>query len=206
MSPLERLTELFQKFPGIGPRQAQRFTYHLLAQDRSYIDTLASLIKEVRNGMHECALCFRHYTPDHGETLCDICSTDRDPSQLLIVERDQDILPVERAQIYKGFYFVLGGTIPLLDQHHTSKTRGPALKAIVAKRIEQGLTEVILAFSVNPDGENTARYVEAELGPLATSHNLTISILGRGLSTGSELEYGDAEAVKSAIQNRSRDS
>lgn len=205
MTPLERLAHLFEKFPGIGPRQAQRFVYYLLTQDTEYIQTLSSLIQEVRHDMRECALCFRFFAPHNGETLCSICrSPDRDTSLLMIVERDSDIAPIERSKMYHGLYFVLGGTIPLLDQHHTNKTRGPALRAIVEKKITEGLTEVILAFSVNPDGENTARYVEAQLAPFQESKGLVVSILGRGLSTGSELEYADGETIKNALQNRQK--
>lgn len=204
MSPIERLASLFEKFPGIGPRQAQRFVYSLLTQDAEYVSALTSLIEEVRSGVRECSLCFRFYANGHGNTTCPICrDTTRDASLLMIVERDADILPIERSKTYNGNYFVFGGTIPLLDQHHTKKTRGPALRAIVDKRVANGLKEVILAFSVNPDGENTARYVEAQLAPLAASHGLILSLLGRGLSTGSELEYADSETIKNALKNRS---
>ena len=76
------------------------------------------------------------------------------------------------------------------------------MRAIIEKKIFEGLKEVILAFSVNPDGENTARYVEAQLAPFQESSDLTVSILGRGLSTGSELEYADPETIKNAYRNR----
>lgn len=207
MSPIERLAALFEKFPGIGPRQAQRFVYHLLTQDAEYVSSLSSLIQEVRSGVRECSMCFRFFAHNRRGSLCPICSdASRDPSLLLVLERDADITPIERSKTYNGYYFVLGGTIPLLDQHHTKKTRGPALRAIVEKRINAGLKEVILAFSVNPDGENTARYVETQLAPYEESHSLIVSLLGRGLSTGSELEYADPETIKNALRNRSKQS
>lgn len=205
MTPIERLAELFQRFPGIGPRQAQRFVYYLLKENPEYVDTLSSLIREVRSGVRECDRCFRFFAKRNGETTCSICTDpERDASLLLIVERDADIAPIERSKTYTGLYFVLGGTIPLLDQEHTTRTRGPALKAIVEKKLAEGLKEVILAFSVNPDGENTARYVERELAPFIESKKLTLSVLGRGLSTGSELEYVDTETIKNALKNRSK--
>jgi len=203
MTPLERLALLFEKFPGIGPRQAKRFVYHLLTQDREYTDTLSILVRDIRTNMRECSLCFRFFAPRNGEKICTICDdTERDHSLLMVVERDGDIVPIERSNMYNGLYFVLGGTIPLLDQHHTNKTRGPALRAIVEKRLAEGLKEVIIAFSVNPDGENTTRYVETQLAPFQESARLIVSILGRGLSTGSELEYVDGETIKNALQNR----
>ncbi len=205
MSPIERLTELFQRFPGIGPRQAQRFVFHLLKENPEYIDSLSSLIRDVRSSVRECDRCFRFFTKKNGETTCSICTDPtRDVSLMLIVERDADIAPIERSKTYSGLYFVLGGTIPLLDQEHAAKTRGPALKAKVEERLTEGLKEVILAFSVNPDGENTARYVEAQLAPYTEAGKVTISVLGRGLSTGSELEYADSETIKNALKNRTR--
>ena len=106
--------------------------------------------------------------------------------------------------IYDGLYFVLGGTIPLLSDDETKKLRGGALKQVVQNRVldKSGLTEIILAFSVNPDGENTARYITTLLKDLIADHSLTITTLGRGLSTGSELEYADPETIKSALAGR----
>jgi recombination protein RecR len=205
MSPIERLTSLFERFPGIGPRQAQRFVFFLLKENPEYIDALSSLIRDVRSSVRECDRCFRFFARKNGETTCSICTDpSRDASLMLIVERDADIAPIERSKTYSGLYFVLGGTIPLLDQEHTARTRGPALKAKVEERLGEGLKEVILAFSVNPDGENTARYVEAQLSSFTESGKLAISILGRGLSTGSELEYADAETIKNALKNRTK--
>jgi recombination protein RecR len=110
---------------------------------------------------------------------------------------------MERAGVFDGLYFVLGGTVPLLNAKDNTKLRGGTLKATVESRIPAGLEEIILGFSINPDGENTARFVESIITDLATEHNIKISYLGRGLSTGSELEYADVETIKNALQNRS---
>ncbi len=122
----------------------------------------------------------------------------------MVVERDSDLIAVERAKTYDGLYFVLGGTIPLLDQEEKNKLRGGALKAAIGMRAgKKELDEVILACSISPDGENTARYVRGLLEPLVAEHNITCTTLGRGLSTGSELEYADSETIKNALSNRS---
>jgi recombination protein RecR len=105
--------------------------------------------------------------------------------------------------MYDGYYFVLGGTVPLLDTQDTKKLRGGALKQLVEMRGPLGLREIILGFSVNPDGENTARYVEILLKDAIAAYKLKVSHLGRGLSTGSELEYADPETIKNALKNRS---
>lgn len=203
MNSFEKLTALFERFPGIGPRQARRFVFHLLTEKREDVAELSRLVAEVKDVMAECERCFRFFARNGGGPLCDICADhERDPSLLTIVERDADIAPIERSGMYRGYYFVLGGSVPLLDSEETKKVRGGALKAVVEERLKDGLAEVILAFAVNPDGENTARYVESLLAPHRDSGKLKLTALGRGLSTGSELEYADPETIKNALQNR----
>jgi recombination protein RecR len=203
MNTFDKLTALFERFPGIGPRQARRFVFHLLTERRGDVEELAELIAQVKDTMAECEKCFRFYAKNGGGTVCDICQNpERDASLLMVVERDADITPIEKSGTYRGYYFVLGGTVPLLDMEETKKLRGGALKAVVDERLAGGLSEIILAFSVNPDGENTARYIESLLSDYRDKKKLKISTLGRGLSTGSELEYADPETIKNALANR----
>ena len=203
MNPFDRLSEIFERFPGIGPRQARRFVFHLLTEERATVTELAQLIGQAKDSMTECQSCFRFFAQQHGESTCSICTdTERDASLLMVLERDADISPLEKSGTYEGYYFILGGTIPLLHTEESKKLRGGALKAIIEKRLTQGLTEVILGFAVNPDGENTSRYVESLLAPWVASALLKVSTLGRGLSTGSELEYADPETIKNALKNR----
>lgn len=122
----------------------------------------------------------------------------------MVVAADSDIVAIERSGVYDGLYFVLGGMVPLLHSEDSRKLRGGTLKATIEARIPTGLEEIILAFAVNPDGENTSRFVESIITPLQTSTTLLhVSQLGRGLSTGSELEYADPETIKNALRNRS---
>lgn len=205
MTALERLIRHFEKFPGIGTRQARRFAFHLLTEPHETTKELAELIRDIKNTVAVCPSCFRFFSKNAQGEECSICAhTLRDHTKLLIVERDSDIDALERSKMYDGLYFVLGGTVPLLDSNDIKKLRGGALKATVEMRVNEGLTELTLAFSVNPDGENTARYVETLLRDLITTHHLTVNQLGRGLSTGSELEYADSETLKSAFENRKR--
>lgn len=202
MTPLDTLQQLFTRFPGIGPSQARRFVYHLLTASKSEIASLSELIGAIQNTVTECPSCARFYARYGTATMCEICSnTTRDKSKLLVVERDHDITPIERAGAYEGYYFVLGGTIPLIDEREGGALRSGQLKALVETRSDT-LGEIILAFSVNPDGENTARYIQNLLHEQSAQHNITISTLGRGLSTGSELEYADPETIKNALRNR----
>lgn len=203
MTSLEKLIKHFERFPGIGPRQARRFAHHLLIEDPSTLQELSELIAAIQTSVSECALCSRFYARNGGGDLCQICSDPkRDRSKLMVVERDTDTTSIERSGTYDGLYFILGGTVPLLESEETKKLRGGKLKVIVEQRIPEGLHEIILAFSVNPDGENTARYVTALLRTLIDTQSLTLTHLGRGLSTGSELEYADPETIKNALKNR----
>lgn len=207
MSDLDKLTTLFETFPGVGGRQAKRFAFHVLTMQESDTKALAKLIENLQANVIECQSCHRFFasTTNTAQSICSICSSpNRDHGRLLVVERDSDIQAIERSGEYEGLYFVLGGTVPLLESKSNEKLRSGALKATVEKRItDNNLTEVILGFAVNPDGENTARFVASILTPLLEPVNGKISFLGRGLSTGSELEYADAETIKNALQNRS---
>lgn len=205
MNSLEELISHFTRFPGIGPRQARRFAMHLLTEDDASNEALASLIKNLRTSVTPCVRCQRFVSHRTRDDLCSICANgNRETGKLMIVERDSDVTAIERANAYSGRYFVFGGTIPLLasDEHTPKKVRGGALKHLVATELET-INEIILAFAANPDGDNTARYVESLLKEsIEAKPSLTITHLGRGLSTGSELEYADPDTITFALQNR----
>src|SRR4051812_46368634 len=112
MSPIDRLTALFEKFPGIGPRQARRFVQYLLVSSPTLRQEIADQIKVLGTSTAQCKKCYRWYTKEGTGNECPICAdTHRDRSLLFIVEKDADIDNVERSG-YKGLYFVLGGAIP----------------------------------------------------------------------------------------------
>ncbi len=136
--------------------------------------------------------------------MCEICSDETaDHSTLIIVEKDADLENVRKAGSYNGLYFVLGGLVPILDKNPEARIRIIALKKRIENLIKNGqLKELILALSASVEGDNTADYVHAELRDLATKNNLTISTLGRGLSTGTELEYSDPDTIREALRGR----
>jgi recombination protein RecR len=209
MNPIDRLTRLFESFPGVGARQARRYAFHVLRLPSHEATELGQLIGDVRASVRECASCYRYFTTGAGQVgdeqaMCSIClDNNRNRARLLVVERDTDVTAIERAGAYDGLYFVLGGTVPLLSDATHDHIRSGKLKSTVrARRDNDQLAEVILGFSVNPDGENTGRFVESILREFA-DEGLSVSYLGRGLSTGSELEYADAETIKNALTHRS---
>lgn len=201
MNAIQKLTEMFARFPGIGPRQAARFVYFLLSSSYSYRSELIRLIGSLKDETKICSSCYRFHS--HNSETCLTCDDKkRDNSLLMLVEKDVDLDNIERTKDYKGHYFVIGGRVPILDKNPSASIKEKELKEAIEKRAGDGLEEVILAFSVNPDGENTTQYIQKALEPFVEKHNLKISVLGRGLSTGSELEYSDSETIKNALKNR----
>ncbi len=197
MSPLDRLTELFRDFPGIGPRQARRFVYFLLAANPNYRRELAKLIETSAADIAQCESCFRYFPKDRQPSpFCRICKDPgRDQTSLMAVERDVDIESIERSGAFKGRYFVLGGTIPLASEEPEKFVRLRELRA-AAERPE--LKEIVLGFSATTEGDHTRLLAEEWLKGVQEK-GLRVTVLGRGLSTGSELEYADPETIKAAI-------
>lgn len=194
---IEDLARAFERFPGIGPRQARRFVYHLLQTTPFDRSRLADLIAHVSDDIHQCTMCMR-FAPTEAEGLCVYCNDrSRDDSMLMVLEKDQDLLAVERANAYRGRYFVLGGVITLSGK---GQIRERDLIRIVEARAKHGLAEIVLALSATSEGEHTADRVRELLSPLRGP--LKISELGRGLATGSELEYADGPTLTSALHNR----
>ncbi|KKW21145.1 MAG: Recombination protein RecR [Parcubacteria group bacterium GW2011_GWF2_50_9] len=206
MNALTKLTELFRGFPGIGPRQARRFVYFLLSEEKSYLDELVRLIASLKKEAAQCAQCFRFFAETGGGKrealkLCSICAdASRNRNELMVVSSDADLEAMERSGVYRGTYVVIGGTLSLIPRKNGEKLRLKELQ----KRAQSGakigtLKEVILAFAANPDGEHTSE----EIKKMLSGFPIRISMLGRGLSTGSELEYADTETLTSALKNRS---
>lgn len=192
---IEDLARAFERFPGIGPRQARRFVYHLLAASPGDRNRLSDLIAHLAADVRQCTQCLRF--SNSGTTVCTLCKDpERDDSILVVVEKDQDLLALERAGSYKGRYFVLGGVLTLSGK---GIIREKELLRSLQERLPT-LTEVVLALSATSEGENTADHLRQSLLPFRD--RVRITVLGRGLSTGAELEYSDAETLSGALQNR----
>lgn len=205
MNNIDELAKIFERFPGIGPRQAKRFVYYLLSRDSRDLIKLSSLITEIKKHIKRCESCFRlyHNTNSSGE-LCKVCADkSRENNVLMVVCRESDLDAIEKSGAYNGKYFVLGGTVPILHKDPTEAVRSNDL----IKRIDGdvNIEEIIISTNANPEGENTAEYIRSILANFAKekSRNVQVSVLGRGLSTGSELEYADSDTLKSALKNRS---
>lgn len=216
MDSLHKLQEIFTHFPGIGPRQARRFVYYLLNKPPSSLREFTQLIEEVKKSTSECEQCHRIFVRHSNNQklltinhLCSICTdTSRDQTTLLIIARDSDFESIEKSGAYKGLYFILGGTIPILDKEPEKRIRLEKLLERVSHSDPSvpsepsAFKEIILSLNTTPDGEHTAEIVKGALQKVTEGRPTKISILGRGLSTGAELEYVDAETIKNALSNR----
>lgn len=202
MDNTQKLIELFKEFPGIGPRQAKRFVYFLLNKNPSYANDLAKLMTDVRATVHSCDTCFRFF-PNTTHTTCSVCRDNtRDKKTLMLVSHDVDFENIEKTHFYNGYYFILGGTVPILEKIPEKRIRQKDLVETIEKKIDNGLSEIIMALNYNPEGENTLSYLTQILKPVTEKNNIRISTLGRGLSTGTELEYSDSDTIKNALKNR----
>jgi recombination protein RecR len=210
MDIIDKLSEIFKEFPGIGERQAKRFVYFLMSKTPAYNENLSGLISELKKETTQCKECFRFFIlKQKREKLCDICSNANiDSSVLLVVEKDSDLESVRKSRVYHGKYFVLGGLVPIVEKTTKQRVRIEELKEKIsaqggsASGGKNELKEIILAFSLNPQGDHTDQYMREQLKNIAEKQNIKISSLGRGLSTGTELEYSDNETLKNALKNR----
>lgn len=196
MDALEKLAAMFARFPGIGPRQAGRFVQFLLRSSPAARRELADAIRALGEHVAHCPECMRFHAGS--EKLCGLCANpNRDDSLLAVVATDSDLAALERSATFRGRYFVLGGTISL----SSDKANGLRIKELLASlsdRLKKGLKEIVLALPANPEGDATASRLRTEL----TESGVSVTTLGRGLSTGSELEYADPDTLKSAFESR----
>ena len=191
---IEKLIKEFSKFPTIGPRTAARFVFYLIDLPKEKVEDLASSILEMKKSIKICVFCFNSYEGD--DKFCEICSdARRNKTILCVVEKETDLISIEKTKTYQGLYFILGGTVSALKKHDIEKLR---IKELIGRIKKTNFQEIILALNPTTEGEATVLYLERQLKPL----NIKITHLARGLPTGAELEYADQETLKSALQRR----
>ena len=208
--PIQNLIDLFLKFPGVGPRQASRFVYYLLREDRNVAQSLAEAVAKLHDEVKICNQCYKTFDGNRARetALCELCrDTGRNSRQILVIEKEVDLENIERTKRYDGLYHVLGGTINPLDSSAPARLHIKELferiRKLAAASPTGGELEIILATNPTAEGDATALYLERVLTPLKNQHpGLKLSRLGRGLTTGSELEYSDDVTIANALANR----
>jgi len=196
MDSVDRLVNIFRKFPTVGSRTAGRFVYYLVKQPKEKIDELVNAILELKSKIKLCQLCFNPFELDG--SLCHICqNASRNKNLLCIVEKETDLLSLEGTKKFNGLYFILGGTVATMKKEDMSQLRIDELK----KRVRNSsFSEIIIALNPTPEGRTTSVLVEQTIKEITPS--VKITHLARGIPIGGELEYADEETLESAIEER----
>jgi recombination protein RecR len=197
IEPVARLIESFARLPGIGPKTAQRLTYHLLRAPDAEARALAAALVDVRDKVVFCERCFNI----SDSPLCAICrDPGRDQSRLCVVEEPLDVLALERTGEFKGLYHVLHGAISPIDGIGPDRLRIRELlaRADDAKHEGAPFVEVIIATNPTLEGEATAMYLAERLESTVGE----VSRIARGLPVGGDLEYADEVTLGRALSGR----
>lgn len=210
--------KLLQKLPGVGPRQAARFVLALLEKDESELKELGQAVSNLKKDLRFCKECF-NITEDGlpagqaGPTTpggsgisspsllnCHICSDPkRDRSKLLVVEKVTDLDSIEKTGLYKGLYHILGGAIDPLDGVTPETLRFKELEKRLNSFVENKEIELIIATNPTTTGETTALYIR---DLFKNKKGVVLTRLGRGLASGSNLEYADELTLRHALESR----
>ena len=192
--PVQRLISELGKLPGIGNRTAQRLAFHILRADADDANGLADAIREVKEKVGLCEVCFNLAEGPR----CRICEDERrDPAVICVVEEPGDVIPVERTHEFRGRYHVLGGALSPIDGVDPENLKIAELFARVAAG---DVSEVVLATNPTTTGEATALHIAAALHE--RSPEVTVTRLASGLPVGGDLEYADEVTLGRAFSGR----
>jgi recombination protein RecR len=189
--PINRLITELSRLPGIGQRSAQRLAFHILRADRDEAFALADAVREVKEKVGLCEVCFNLAEGPR----CAICSdTRRDRSVICVVEEPADVIPIERTHEYRGLYHVLGGALSPIDGIDPEDLR---IDELVARVAEGEVSEVVLATNPTTTGEATAHHIADRVRDKAT-----VTRLASGLPVGADLEHADEVTLGRALAGR----
>jgi len=191
--PLSKLIGHFEKFPGIGPRTAQRLALFILKQPESTIRDFSKALLEAHSNVGSCKKCFNLTSEDE----CEICrNIERNQKLICVVAETKDLLALERAREFKGVYHVIGGLISPMD------SVGPELleiRSLVERVSKSEIDEIILALTPSVEGDTTSLYIGKLLTPFTK-----VTRIAYGLPMGSELEYVDEVTLARALEGRTK--
>lgn len=190
-APVQRLIDELAKLPSIGKKSAQRLAYHLLKQSAAEAGGLADAIREAKDKIRECRVCFNYTDAD----LCPVCANpSRDKKLICVVEKPADIPVIERGHVFKGVYHILGGALSPIDGVTPEHLR---IRELLT-RIDGPDYEVILSTGTGTEGEHTSLY----LTKLLKEKNARVTRIARGLPAGSDIQYIDEITLLRAIEGR----
>ncbi len=188
---IQRLITELSKLPGIGGRTAQRLAFHILRTDPGDALGLADAIREVKERIGLCEVCFNLAEGPR----CAICADARRDTHLIcVVEEPGDVIPIERTSEYRGLYHVLGGALSPIDGVEPEDLK----LAELVRRVDAEVTEVVIATNPTTTGEATALYIAEQL----RDREVAVTRLASGLPVGADLEYADEVTLGKALAGR----
>lgn len=191
---IQKLINIFINFPGIGQRQATRFVFYLINQPKEIIDDFIKSIQELQKKIKLCQNCY--YIAENN--LCSFCSdVKRNKNLICVVEKETDVIALEKTKQYNGVYFVLGGTI-FSDSPIIKERLNRLIEKVKNIYTKNNSLEIILAINPTTSGETTMLYLEKQL----KSFNIKVSRLAKGLPIGGSMEYADEITLTNALLNR----
>ncbi|MCF0216365.1 MAG: recombination protein RecR [Fibrobacteraceae bacterium] len=188
---LEDLIKEFASLPSIGQKTARRLAYHILTRTSGDVEHFAQTLNDAKQKVHACPSC--HCFTD--QEICPLCISRRGTKSLCVVEKSSDIVPFERAGIFKGLYFVLGGVISPLDGIGPEQIHLPQL---VQRIKDESIEELVLALGSSPEADSTALMIDRML----SGENVRRTRLARGIPMGSDLEFVDEVTMLRAFESR----
>jgi recombination protein RecR len=192
IEPVARLMEEFSRLPGIGPKTASRLVFFLLRAPDEQAHALAEALANLKDNVRFCSRCFNITVSDP----CLICSSStRDQRLICVVEEPLDVLAIERTSRWRGVYHVLHGRIAPLEGMNREDIR---FDELIDRVRSEPIDEVVLATNPNLEGQATAFHIQRALTPLG----VRVTQLARGLPTGGDLEWADADTLGSALEGR----
>ncbi len=191
-APVRALIEAFRRLPGIGPKSAQRLTYHLIRTPREEAEGLAGAIIALKDQISLCKQCLNIAESD----LCSICNShSRDKTRICVVEEPLDVLAIERSRAFSGVYHVLHGVISPINNIGPEELK---IAELLDRFRDNTIVEIVVATNPNLEGEATAMYLQRLCEPLG----IQVTRLARGLPSGADLEYSDETTLAHALRAR----
>ncbi len=189
---IDSLIHHFSKLPGLGPRSARRIVLQLIREREKKMQPLGEALKRAMEEVRTCRACGNLDSCDP----CNICADPRrDPATICVVEEVGDLWAIERCNLYKGFYHVLGGTLSAIDDRGPDKLN---IEPLILRAAKEEVKEIILATNATIEGQTTAHYLTSRL----EGCNVSISRLAQGIPMGGELDYLDDGTLGTALKAR----
>ena len=191
----QKLIEHFTDLPSVGPKMAERLVLFLFKQDKEKVLKFADDLRDLATNLSFCEDC--HHIAEEGGKCVVCANSDRDRQTICVAEDPLDVISIEKTKVYNGLYYVLGGSLSVMNDKEIERLN---IDKLVRRVKDEDIKEVIIATNPTTDGDTTALYLFRRLRDL----NVKITRLGRGMPTGGDIEYADEITISSALEGRTK--